>query len=41
MLLMMISGGTCALGATPVAGTNACDYTGLPLLYADNSGLFH
>ena len=32
---------TCALGATPVAGTNECDYTGLPLLYAaDNSGLF-
>jgi outer membrane receptor protein involved in Fe transport len=36
------TGGTCALGATPVAGTSGCDYTGLPLLYAaDNSGLFH
>lgn len=35
------SGGTCAIGITPVAGTNSCDYTGLPLLYApDTSGLF-
>jgi len=35
------AGGTCALGATPVAGTSSCDYTGLPLLYAaDTSGLF-
>ena len=35
------SGGTCAIGITPVAGSNSCDYTGLPLLYApDTSGLF-
>ena len=35
------SGGTCAIGITPIAGSNSCDYTGLPLLYApDTSGLF-